>query len=558
MMRMPRHHGWTLACGMLPLLLGVSCGAPTAAGEADAPLAGGTAGQDSSAIAAPSRGSGGSASRTTGASGSAKGGQTVVDTTPIEGGTASSAQSEPGGNTDSGGNTSSAGSTGLGTVTAAGGTTTSTTPAGSGGTGSAGTATTIAGAGGTPVTTGPDAPYLPGLPSQSLVLEAMRRANDFFVARWPDPSLDIVSPDKTRPSNLWTRAIYFEGLMSLFAIEPDAVKRAAYYDYAVAWGSSKSHPWALTYTAPSVPTNNADNQACGQTYLDLYRIENVPERIATLKASIDDMVAKNTVNVWTWIDAIQMAMPVFAKLGVITKNTAYFDAMWGLYEYARNQRGGGLFNTLEGLWWRDFHFTPSGGTLELMSATRHSAMPSSNTDAYIKAPNGKNLYWSRGNGWVLAALVRVLDELPANDPHRATYEADFLAMAHALLPLQRSDGFWPESLLDPNHCSSIGIAGEDAPETSGTALFVYGLAWGIRSKLLDPNTFGSAVQAGWNGLLTTALQSDGLVGYVQSTGDRPCTGPSPLGPRALANFDDYGVGCLLLAGSEIWKLAPKP
>lgn len=394
------------------------------------------------------------------------------------------------------------------------------------------------------------------LPSQASVLEAMRRANTYFVSRWPDPTVSIVSTDRTRPSNLWTRAIYYEGLMALYAVEPDATKKQSYYDYAVAWGQSPDHPWTLTYTAAATMTSNADNQACGQTYIDLYRIDPQAERLKVIQANVDDMVSKGTTNVWTWIDAIQMSMPVFAKLGKLTGNTAYYDTMWGLYAYARNQCGGGLFNTSDGLWWRDHHFTATGGTATNLTLALHDKMPGSGTDAYLLSPNGKQVYWSRGNGWVMAALVRVLDELPATDSHRDQYVADFRAMAKALLPIQRADGFWNESLVDANHCGALGITGQDGPETSGTALFVYGLAWGLRTGLLDQSTYGAAVEKGWNGLVSTALQSSGLVGYVQSTGDRPCTGPAPLGATTLANFDDYGVGCFILAGSEVYRLAP--
>jgi unsaturated rhamnogalacturonyl hydrolase len=393
-----------------------------------------------------------------------------------------------------------------------------------------------------------------GLPSQSSVLTAMRKANDFFLGRWPDPTVDIVT-DKTRPSNLWTRAVYFEGLMALYAVEPDAAKKANLYDYAVRWGASSSHPWTLTYTAASTMTSNADNQACGQTYIDLYQIDPKPERIATIKANIDDMVLNGTTNVWTWIDAIQMSMPVFARLGAIYSDPRYFDTMWALYNNTRTQQGGGLRNPADGLWWRDLHFTPGGGTQQRMTSTLNGSIPGSSTDAYIVAPNGKELYWSRGNGWVMAALVRVLDWLPTSDSHRATYLADFQSMAASLLPLQRTDGFWNESLLDPSHCSTIGQAGQDGPETSGTALFIYGLAWGIRQGLLDSATYAASLSSAWQGMTSIALQGDGRLGYVQSTGDRPCTDTGALGPTKLANFDDYGVGAFLLAASEVYRLA---
>ena len=393
----------------------------------------------------------------------------------------------------------------------------------------------------------------PTLPNQTAILEAMRRANTYFTDLHADPTADIVT-DKARPSNLWTRAIYYEGLLGLYAIEPDSARKTSYYDYAVKWGASPAHPWTMANTAADTLTDNADNLACGQTYLDLYAIDPKPERIAVLKKNLDAMVAKSTNDVWTWIDAIQMAMPLFARFGVLQSDTAYFNEMWALYSWARNTRGGGLFNQAEGLWWRDWHFTPGGGTQQKMTSAIHNAIPGSGTDAYILSPNGKNLYWSRGNGWVMAALVRVLEVLPTTDPHYASYLADFKTMAAAVLPIQRPDGFWSSSLVDPTHCATLGLAGQDGPETSGTALFAYGLAWGLRKKFLD-DSYRPALLAAWNGLLTTALQPNGLLGYVQSTGDRPCTDTTALGATKLANFDDYGVGAFLLAGSELFRIA---
>ena len=466
-----------------------------------------------------------------------------------------------------------------------------------------------------------------GLPTPSAVLESMRRANDWFMNKHPDPTADIVT-NKARPSNLWTRAAYYEGLMGLYGVEPDSSKQKSYYDYAVNWGASSTHPWTMTYTSAGVMTPVADNQACGQTYIDLYNIDKQDIRIKEIKANIDDMVSKGNTDAWWWIDAIQMAMPSFAKLGVLENDSKYFDAMWGLYNSSRIQQGGGLWNPKVGLWWRDLHYTPGlpsatdggvasgpdsgttgspdggatagpdartdasadasvdshtdvsiapgpdggsdagdgggdGGTVVTDWTTKQTivagmTLPAQTQDSYIVSPSGKDIYWSRGNGWVFVALARVLEILPTNDPHRDTYVADFKAMAKAIVPLQRSDGFWNESLIDPNHCSSIGLAGDDGPETSGTAFFAYGLAWGIRKGLLDAAIYGPALQNAWNGLSTIALQYDGLLGYVQSTGAIPCTEdsmhPGRLGPTTLADFDDFGVGGFLLAGSEVYKL----
>lgn len=71
---------------------------------------------------------------------------------------------------------------------------------------------------------------------------------------------------------------------------------------------------------------------------------------------------------------------------------------------------------------------------------------------------------------VYAALVRVLNEIPTNEKHRADYINDFLTMSKAIKNCQRTDGFWNVSMHDE---SNFG-----GKETSGTALFVYGMAWG--------------------------------------------------------------------------------
>ena len=534
---------------------------------------------------------------------------------------------------------SAGGSTTGGATTGAGGATSSSGGVTiSGGTTTPGGSTAAGGSSGG--ATGSGAVTVAGLPSPDAVLEAMHRANNWFMTKYPDPTADIVT-NRARPSNLWTRNAYYEGLMGLYGVEPDATKKKSYYDYAVNWGSSPTHPWTMTYTAAGVMTAVADNQACGQTYIDLYNIDKQDIRIQEIKANIDDMVAKGNTDAWWWIDALQMAMPSFAKLGVLENDTKYFDAMWGLYNSSRTQQGGGLWNPKVGLWWRDLHYTPSlpspsdGGTasgpeagtasgpdgsataspdgstagLDARTDARTDAradasadantdvsiapgpdggsdasgdaggdagtvvtdwsvkqtivagmtLPAQTQDSYIVSPSGKDIYWSRGNGWVFVALARVLDILPTSDPHRDTYVADFKAMAKAIVPLQRSDGFWNESLIDPTHCASIGLAGDDGPETSGTAFFTYGLAWGIRKGLLDPAIYGPALQNAWTGLSTIALQYDGLLGYVQSTGALPCTEdsmhPGRLGPTQLADFDDFGVGGLLLAGSEVYKLA---
>jgi rhamnogalacturonyl hydrolase YesR len=304
--------------------------------------------------------------------------------------------------------------------------------------------------------------------------------------------------------------------MNLYAVDP----RPAYLNYAVAWG--EAHAWQLRNNDSS--TTNADNQCAGQTYVDLYNLDGAKDttRITAIQTSIDGMLKNSVTNAWTWVDAIQMSMPVLARFGVLHPDGGYFDAMYALYSYPKRTAAEGLYDTTNHLWWRDANWKSQ------------------------KTPSGKQVYWSRGNGWVFAALARTLELLPPTDPHYAEYAQDFIDMAAALRAVQRSDGFWNPSLNDPTHFGG--------PEASGTSLFVYGMAWGIRKGLLDELTYTKVIVHAWKSLVDVAVHDDGFVGYMQSTGDDPSDG-QPLTYDKPPDFEDYGVGCVLLAGSELAKLS---
>lgn len=350
-------------------------------------------------------------------------------------------------------------------------------------------------------------------PAKEDILDVMVKTNAYFMEKWPDVGKTIIT-NKERPSHIWTRAVYYEGLMALHQIYP----KDAYYDYAVDWG--EFHKWGMRN---GNVTRNADDQCCGQTYIDLYKIDPQPERIKNIKVCMDMLVNTPQLDDWSWIDAIQMAMPIFAELGVMYKDTRYFDKMNEMYMFTRNEHGDhGLWNPADGLWWRDADFDPP-----------------------YQEPNGEDCYWSRGNGWVLAALVRVLNVLPENSCYRQQYINDFKAMCEALILIQRKDGFWNASLHDPKNYGG--------KETSGTALFAYGMAWGINNGILDKETYLPATLKAWNGMVEKAVHENGFLGYLQSTGKEPKEG-QPVTYDKQPDFEDYGLGCFLLAGSEMYKM----
>lgn len=350
---------------------------------------------------------------------------------------------------------------------------------------------------------------------QKEVLGTMTKVNAYFMKKYADYRMPSFQK-KVRPSNIWTRTVYYEGLLAMYSIYP----LEEYYEYALGWANF--HEWGFHR---GTTTRHADNYSPGQIYLDLYKIcPNDAEKIRKTRANIDMLTNTPQVNEWWWIDAIQMGGPIFAKMGHLTGEQKYFDKLWAMYEYTRNEHGdNGMFNPKDGLWWRDQDFDPP-----------------------YKEPNGANCYWSRGNGWVYAALARIMDEIPADEKHRADYLNDFLAMTKAIKKCQRTDGFWNVSLHDPNHFGG--------KETTGTSLFVYGLAWGINHGLLDKAEYLPIVEKAWHAMVKEAVHDNGFLGYVQGTGKEPKDG-QPVTYDSVPDFEDFGIGCFLLAGSEVYKLA---
>lgn len=419
-------------------------------------------------------------------------------------------------------------------------------------------------------------------PTRQEVMHAMELANDHFISKYPDPGKPTFVK-RERPSNLWTRGVYFEGLAALTELErlTGGEKYQTYYKYIYDWGTA--HRWT---PRNGVTTRDADDYCCCQTYLDMYWMENPLQTVYLMEAETGNPVPGHPVkekafiaptvecmdNViaahgtpwvaggqtksegsngdWTWIDAIQMGLPVLSKLTRIChfagdKNAArYADQGWAMYVTSRDEIGGGLFNLEDNLWWRDKDFVPP-----------------------YTEPNGEDCYWSRGNGWVYAALVRAMDAMLVGkhakapsyleplgekkwknigeDAHYKRYAMDYLAMSEALVKCQRGDHFWNVSLHDESNYGGV--------ELSGTALFIYGMAWGVRHGYLPKKKYTPIIYQTWEAMVKTCLHEDGFLGYVQGTGKEP-KDSQPVTYDKEPDFDDYGLGCFLLCGTEVARL----
>jgi len=135
-------------------------------------------------------------------------------------------------------------------------------------------------------------------------------------------------------------------------------------------------------------------------------------------------------------------------------------------------------------------------------------------------------------------LTRILKHLPADHGSYARYEALYIQMAESLAARQQTDGFWRPNLDDPGQCN--------VRESSGTAFFTYGIAWGINNGILDRERFLPVAKNGWAALVSV-VNEEGRVGWSQPPGG---------GPGNVEETDStrYGAGIFLLAASEIYQL----
>ena len=187
------------------------------------------------------------------------------------------------------------------------------------------------------------------------VLKTAQQTNDYFMSKYSDPTVPT-NVKRIRPSSLWTRAVYYEGLMALYAVDP----QQRYIDYTDRWASF--HQWT---PRNGIKTCDADDQCCGQTYLERYMQSGGKEKIEHMIENLDlqmQTANKKADNAlygwWTWIDAIQMAMPLYLQVGKVTEERKYTDHAMRMYRWSRDTLADGLFNKKEGLWWRDKDYVP--------------------------------------------------------------------------------------------------------------------------------------------------------------------------------------------------------
>lgn len=310
----------------------------------------------------------------------------------------------------------------------------------------------------------------------------------------------------------WTNGALFSGLLEFAQLANDST----YYHFMKSVG--EKYHWEIVQGKDRY---FADNYCVGQMYCRMYEIYHQPEMIADLEKLADTLFARphtesleweNAIHLreWAWCDGLFMGPPSLTMLAKVTGEKKYMDLVdklwWKTTDY--------LYDSTEHLYYRDSRYFNK------------------------REKNGKKVFWSRGNGWVIGGLVKVLENMPKDYPDRQKWIGLYKDMAAKIASLQQDDGTWHASLLDP----------ESYPvkETSGTGFFCYALAWGIHHHLLDAKKYAPVVWKAWDALVS-CVHPNGMLGYAQPIGADPQN----------VNYDDtevYAVGAFLLSGSELLRI----
>jgi len=337
------------------------------------------------------------------------------------------------------------------------------------------------------------------LPSRSDILTLMHRVDAWQLAHPVMPPTD----------RNWERGTWYTGVMEAWKVTHDK----DFFNQALEWG--KQNEWQVG-TEP----RGANRLFCSETWIELYLNEKSPAMLEPTIRSLAEPGPYSPAGEKRWyldagrpyVDSLYGA----SSLAMLTRATGkqeYLTVMRSFFDDITGE----LWDKESGLYYRDPSF--------IGKSTTHS----------------KKILWSRGNGWAFAGIVRILEYLPKNDPERPKYLAIYQRMASELINRQSPDGFWRANLDD-----SADIPN---PESSGTAFFCFGLAWGINHHILDRREFLSATEKAY-AALANIVSPEGKVQWGQLVDSKP-------NPVLRESTHEYVTGAFLLAASEVYKLSPK-
>ena len=288
---------------------------------------------------------------------------------------------------------------------------------------------------------------------------------------------------------------------------------------------------------------NLDNLASGHALLLLSQVsgpgnEKYVKAVQGLRKQLDGQPRTKEGGFWhkkiytnqMWLDGLYMAEPFYAEYSQVFKQPAGFDDVAKQFALVEKH----LVDPKTGLLYHGYDES-------------HEQQWANKTTG--QSPN----FWDRGIGWYSMALVDVLDYFPQNHPQRPALIKALQRLAPVLAKYQNAQtGTW--SLVMGQETRQGNYA-----EASGSSMFVYALAKGVRLGYLD-KSFAKVAQKGYAGLLKTfvATETSGALAFngtvsVGGLGGKPYRDGSfdYYLSEPLRKNDLKGVGPFILASTEM-------
>lgn len=340
---------------------------------------------------------------------------------------------------------------------------------------------------------------------------------------------------------------YTNGLvLSAAARVYEQTKNQKIYDYIYGYGDEMIDS-AGTIKTYKLSNQNLDMIKSGDVMLYLYsktKEERFLKAIETLISQMETQPKTSDGGYWhkkiypyqMWLDGLYMAEPFHAKYAldfVEDKDKAQkiFDDVVLQFDliqkHSRDEKSGLLFHG-----WDE-----------------------SKEQRWANSETGNSQhFWSRGMGWYGMAMVDVLDFLPENYPGRERIITYLNKFAEAITAVQHETGLWYQ-VLDQGDREGNYL------EATGTSMFVYAFAKGVRKGYLD-RKYLTVAEKGYNGLLENliTIEDNGVVNLNK------CCGVAGLGgnPYRDGSFvyyineiirsnDPKGTGPFIMASLELDK-----
>lgn len=364
-------------------------------------------------------------------------------------------------------------------------------------------------------------------------LPLLQRVAGQAIERWPDGRLQ--SP--TEPSRWeYDLGVLLDGMDATWY----NTANQRYFHYI------QSSVDALVTPSGTIPTYNAsaytlDNILLGRQLLLLYRVtrnDRYYKAAKLLRAQLASQPTNTSGGFWhkkiypnqMWLDGLYMAEPFYAEYASVFHQPQDFPVITRQFvlmeEHARDPKTGLLYH----------------------------AWDESKKQAWANPVTGdSHIFWGRGMGWYMMALVDTLPYYPSHDPGRAELLKILRRTAKAVVRYQDpKTGLWYEVLNMPK-------APGNYLESSASCMFTYALAKGVRLGYL-PASYEQNAERAWRGIkahflkispegeitLTSTVQSIGLGGKPYRDGSYHYYVSSPV-----VSNDPKGIGALLLAANEM-------